>query len=50
MVKLPRISGNALIKVLINNIGYNIVRQNGSHIRLSKNTEKWYSQYYNSEP
>ncbi|MDK2790494.1 MAG: hypothetical protein PWP15_1001 [Methanothermococcus sp.] len=39
MVKLPRISGNKLIKVLTNTMGYEIVRQKGSHIRLSKNTE-----------
>ncbi len=39
MVKLPRISGNKLIKVLTNTMGYEIVRQKGSHIRLSKNTK-----------
>jgi len=39
LVKLPRISGNKLIKVLTNTMGYEIVRQKGSHIRLSKNTE-----------
>jgi len=34
LVKLPRISGNKLIKVLTNTMGYEIVRQKGSHIRL----------------
>ena len=39
MVKLPRISGDKLIKFLTNTLGYEIVRQKGSHIRLRKNTE-----------
>jgi predicted RNA binding protein YcfA (HicA-like mRNA interferase family) len=35
--KLPAISGQRLITLLIS-IGYQIVRQRGSHIRLEKNT------------
>ena len=38
MPKLPVISGDKLIKLLIK-LGYEIVRQKGSHIRLRKKTE-----------
>ncbi len=38
MPKLPVISGDKLIKLLIN-LGYEIVRQKGSHVRLRKKTE-----------
>ncbi len=38
MPKLPVISGDKLIKLLIN-LGYEVVRQKGSHIRLRKKTE-----------
>ena len=38
MPKLPVISGEKLIS-LLTNIGYVIVRQHGSHIRLEKLTE-----------
>ena len=36
--KLPVISGKDLIKVLMK-LGYEIVRQRGSHVRLRKTTE-----------
>jgi len=36
--KLPVISGDKLIKILTK-LGYEIVRQKGSHIRLRKKTE-----------
>ena len=40
-MKLPQISGREFIKIL-NKLGFNIVRQRGSHIRLEKllNNEK----------
>ena len=38
MPKLPVISGDKLIKLLIN-LGYEIVRQKGRHVRLRKETE-----------
>ena len=38
MPKLPVISGDKLIKLFIN-LGYEIVRQKGSHVRLRKETE-----------
>ncbi len=38
MQKLPVISGKDLIKVLTK-LGYEIVRQRGSHVRLRKTTE-----------
>ena len=38
MSKLPVISGNKLIKLLVN-VGYEIIRQKGSHVRLRKITE-----------
>ena len=38
MPKLPVISGDKLIK-LLTKLGYEIVRQKGSHIRLRKKTE-----------
>ena len=38
MPKLPVISGDKLIKILTK-LGYEIVRQKGSHIRLRKKTE-----------
>lgn len=38
MSKLPVISGDKLIKLLVN-LGYEIVRQKGSHVRLRKITE-----------
>jgi len=36
--KLPIVSGEKLIKLLLN-LGYEIVRQRGSHVRLRKQTE-----------
>lgn len=36
-MKLPRISGKELIKILCKN-SFVVVRQKGSHIRLEKNT------------
>ncbi len=38
MPKLPTISGDKLIK-LLTVLGYEIVRQKGSHVRLRKKTE-----------
>ena len=38
MQKLPIVSGEKLIKLLLN-LGYEIVRQRGSHVRLRKQTE-----------
>ncbi|MCK4637557.1 MAG: type II toxin-antitoxin system HicA family toxin [Methanomicrobia archaeon] len=38
MSKLPVISGDKLIKLLVN-VGYEIIRQKGSHVRLRKITE-----------
>ncbi|MCK4433568.1 MAG: type II toxin-antitoxin system HicA family toxin [Methanomicrobia archaeon] len=38
MSRLPVISGDKLIKLLVN-LGYEIVRQKGSHVRLRKITE-----------
>ena len=37
MPKLPQVSGSQLIKVL-KSLGYGVVRQRGSHIRLRKIT------------
>jgi len=36
--RLPVISGDKLIKLLVN-VGYEIIRQKGSHVRLRKITE-----------
>lgn len=38
MQKLPVISGDKLIK-LLTKLGYEIIRQKGSHVRLRKETE-----------
>ena len=38
MPKLPVISGDELIK-LLTKLGYEIVKQKGSHVRLRKKTE-----------
>ncbi|MDL1957619.1 MAG: type II toxin-antitoxin system HicA family toxin [Candidatus Desulfofervidus auxilii] len=38
MPKLPVVSGDKLIK-LLTRLGYEIVRQKGSHVRLRKKTE-----------
>lgn len=35
MPKLPRISGNNLLKILIKHFGFRILRQKGSHITLT---------------
>ena len=35
--KLPQVSGEKLVKFL-NKLGYQLIRQRGSHIRLSKTT------------
>ena len=37
MLKLPQVSGSQLVKVL-KSLGYGVVRQRGSHIRLRKIT------------
>jgi predicted RNA binding protein YcfA (HicA-like mRNA interferase family) len=37
MPKLPQVSGNQVVK-LLESLGYKIVRQRGSHIRLNKAT------------
>jgi len=37
MPKLPQVSGNDIIK-LLQHLGYQVVRQRGSHIRLRKVT------------
>ena len=39
MSKLPVVSGDDVIKVLLK-IGYEIVRQKGSHVRLRNKTDK----------
>ncbi len=36
MSKLPRISGNEIIKILIKEFGFETVRQKGSHVILRK--------------
>ena len=38
MQKLPIVSGEKLVKLLLN-LGYEIVRQRGSHARVRKQTE-----------
>ena len=38
MLKLPVVSGDQLIKLLLK-LGYEIVRQKGSHVRLRKITD-----------
>ena len=35
MPRLPQVSGRALLK-LLNSLGYQVIRQKGSHIRLRK--------------
>jgi len=37
MPKLPQVSGNEIVK-LLQHLGYEVVRQRGSHIRLRKVT------------
>jgi predicted RNA binding protein YcfA (HicA-like mRNA interferase family) len=37
MPKLPEVSGTHLVKVLLS-LGYTVVRQRGSHIRMKKST------------
>jgi predicted RNA binding protein YcfA (HicA-like mRNA interferase family) len=37
MPKLPQISGASLVKILLS-LGYVVIRQRGSHVRLTKNT------------
>jgi len=37
MPKLPRVSGNKLVG-LLQSLGYEVIRQRGSHIRLRKDT------------
>ena len=37
MPKLPQVSGNEIVK-LLQHLGYEVVRQRGSHIRLRKIT------------
>ncbi|MBN1160534.1 MAG: type II toxin-antitoxin system HicA family toxin [Dehalococcoidales bacterium] len=37
MLKLPQVSGSQLVKIL-QSLGYGVVRQRGSHIRLTKIT------------
>ena len=37
MPKLPQVSGNDVVRLLIS-LGYKVVRQQGSHIRLQKAT------------
>lgn len=39
MLKLPVVSSKTLVK-LLNNLGYEVTRQKGSHIRLKKTSEK----------
>jgi predicted RNA binding protein YcfA (HicA-like mRNA interferase family) len=38
MPRLPQISGRSLIRLLVS-LGYEVVRQKGSHIRVRKRTE-----------
>ncbi|GBE19612.1 YcfA-like protein [archaeon BMS3Abin17] len=38
MSKLPRISGQKIVKIL-SKVGFNVSRQKGSHIILTKQTE-----------
>ena len=35
--KLPQVSGTKLLKFL-QNLGYSVIRQRGSHVRLKKHT------------
>jgi predicted RNA binding protein YcfA (HicA-like mRNA interferase family) len=35
MPKLPRISGNELLKILTKNFGFRTLRQKGSHVTLT---------------
>ena len=37
MPRLPQVSGNQVVK-LLKSLGYEVVRQRGSHIRLTKST------------
>jgi len=36
--KLRKISGEKVIKILVNKLGFNISGRSGSHVRLSKET------------
>jgi len=38
MPRLPQISGRSLIRLLVS-LGYEVVRQKGSHVRLRKRSE-----------
>ena len=38
MPKLRKISGEKVIKILVNKLGFNISGRSGSHVRLSKET------------
>jgi len=42
MSKLPRLSGEEIVKILVEKFGFEIVRQRGSHVvlRKFKNDEK----------
>lgn len=40
MPKLRNISGEQVIKILCNKMGFEISGRTGSHVRLSKNTEE----------
>lgn len=36
MSKLPKISGEAMVKILVKNFGFEVSRQRGSHVTLVK--------------
>ena len=40
MVELRRVSGESLLKILCNKFGFQTTGRKGSHVRISKQTEK----------
>ncbi|MEM3090008.1 MAG: hypothetical protein QXY22_05510 [Candidatus Nitrosotenuis sp.] len=41
MGKIPRVSGNQLIKYLVNKKGFQVSHRKGSHVSLHKSTHKF---------
>lgn len=39
-MKLPAVSANEMLKILVNKKGFTVTRQRGSHISLHKKTEE----------
>lgn len=40
MPRLRKISGQKVVKILVNKLGFQISRRRGSHVRLSKETKE----------